>query len=317
MNNKKGGGNNIIADAISWVIAAGILMAILMTNGRVKGRNILSLSGLLDWSRQKSTQMQECYKDPNCLKLDGKELKGKKMPKPNIDGKVKMPNIDGNVKFPNLDNNKLVKGEKKDIGNLSANNLSDVFGTYDDLSKKLDGVIVDKPQKVDYNRKEWKHWISAGSSCWNTREEVLFRDAQQDSLLMLDKSKKETKNKKDACYIIGGEWIDPYSRDVITDPKKIDIDHVIPLGYVAKHGGQDWDFEKKKAYANDYEGLLAVSAAENRSKSDKGPEEYMPPNKEFHCGYAKQFIHMAYKYNISITAGDQKVLKKALNTCKP
>lgn len=313
MSNKKGGGSNIIADAISWVIAVGILIAIVMTNGD----KLLSSNGLLDWSRLKSKEMKECYTNPDCLKIKGGNLKGKEIPKPNIDGKVKMPNIDGDVKFPNLDGKNLVKGKKNNIGEFSANNLSDIFGSYDDLSKKLDGIVIDKPQKVDYNRKEWRHWISAGSSCWNTREEVLFRDAQENSLLMLDKSKKETKEKEEACYVIGGEWIDPYSRDVITDPKKIDIDHVIPLGYVAKHGGQDWDFEKKKAYANDYEGLLAVSATENRSKSDKGPEEYMPPNKEFHCGYAQQFIHMAYKYNISITAGDQKVLKKALNTCKP
>lgn len=311
-NNKKGGGNNIIADAFGFILAVGIFIAIFVANGE----NSINLSNIGEWSRKKSFDMQNCYTDKDCLKINGKDLSSKKNDSSKIDGNVNLPNIDGNTDFPNIDkevNN--VKGKKPNIKSATNTIGEQVLGTYQEASKKLDGLMLDKGQKVEYDRSEWRHWISAGSSCWNTREEVLYRDAKVGSTILLDKSKKETKNKKEACYIIGGQWEDPYSRDVITDPKKIDIDHVIPLKYVATHGGQDWDKDKKEAYANDYEGLLAVSATENRKKSDKGPEEYMPPNIEFHCDYSKQFIYMAYKYNISITEGDKKVLKKGLNAC--
>lgn len=195
----------------------------------------------------------------------------------------------------------------------------------------LNEIRVEEPEKVEYSRKDWKHWDSfPGRSCWNTRKEVLYRDAVPGTVKLVDKNKQPTDDYEKACALgspkkeggkvkvnreDNGLWIDPYSGEEMTNSSKIDIDHVIPLSYAAKHGGHHWSPEKKQQFANDMEGLLATSARENRTKGDAGPENYMPPYKPYQCAYAKTFTTMAYKYDISMTKGDIKVLNKALASC--
>lgn len=191
---------------------------------------------------------------------------------------------------------------------------------------------IEKSEDVEYSRTEWKHWAGLeGRSCWNTREEVLYRDAYPGTLIYVDKQMNVTEDYNEACAIgkpimiddkiridteNSGEWIDPYSGKKITSSSEVDIDHVIPLSYAAKNGGQSWDEAKKEKFANDLDNLLATSAKENRAKGDKGPSEYMPPYKAYHCQYAKTFTIVAYKYDLTITNSDYEVLKDTLESCQ-
>jgi len=188
-----------------------------------------------------------------------------------------------------------------------------------------------KKMSIDYSRREWKHWASGEDrACWNVRNQVLVRDAVPNSVKFVDKFKKPS-GLESACAIgvsieekgkikidtsEAGEWICPYSGVKITDPSKIDIDHVIPLSYAAKTGGQEWSAEKKTAFANDLDNLLATSAKENRSKGDKGPSKYMPPLKAYRCNYAKTFTTLVYKYDLTIPEADYEALSKEINACK-
>lgn len=164
----------------------------------------------------------------------------------------------------------------------------------------LDRLTIGDEQKVKYERSSWKHWT--GSPC-DTREVILF---QQGSNVSQDPT---------SCKAVSGNWTDPYSGNTFTNASDLDIDHVIPLGFAAKHGGQDWSAEKKQQFANDTTQLLAVSAKENRSKSDKGPASYMPKNKDFHCDYSKIWISTASKYGITISNADKTELKIGLQKC--
>lgn len=206
----------------------------------------------------------------------------------------------------------------------------------DVAKQKLETLSVvsdkeDDKKDVGYSRKEWKHWSSVGDrGCWNTRSEILHRDAVPGTVKYLDKKKKET-SYETAC-VIGivvegkdgsistetkgsGEWIDPYSGKKIKDPRDIDIDHVIPLSNAARQGGQAWTAEEKEKFANDPDNLLATSAKENRKKGEKGPGKYMPPLKSYHCQYAKTYVSLSDKYKLTITESDYKVLNEALDSC--
>lgn len=171
----------------------------------------------------------------------------------------------------------------------------------DEINKKLDNITLAEPADIDYVRSDWKHWI--GSPC-NTRQNVLIDQG------------KDVKVDEKKCKITSGRWIDPYSLDTFTNSSDLDIDHVIPLNYAAQMGGNSWSKEKKQEFANDRSQLLAVSAKENRGKSAKGPAEYMPPNKEYHCEYSKIWVTTADKYDLSITVKDRATLEKGLKTCK-
>lgn len=172
---------------------------------------------------------------------------------------------------------------------------------------------------VAYDRYTWKHWDNI-TPCWTVREEVLYRDAVKDeALTILDANKVRTYDKSQACYITGGTWIDPYTNETFTNPQDLDIDHVVALGYAAKGGGNDWDSAKKESYANnlDYSHhLLAVSASANRSKSDKGPGDWKPDNKDYHCQYAIAWTAVVTNWNISMKGSDKAAILDMLKTCK-
>lgn len=190
-----------------------------------------------------------------------------------------------------------------------------------DLSKVLDaaaGLTTGKYNPdVAYDRYEWRHWDNI-TSCWTVREEVLWRDAKKDeSLTLLDKEGVRTSDKNNACEISGGTWIDPYTGETFTNPSDLDIDHMIPLGYAARAGGQSWDSDKKMNYANDltYEyHLIAVSASANRSKSDRGPSEWKP-REQFQCQYGIAWTVIASKWNLSLQDADKKEIQSLLTKC--
>lgn len=184
-----------------------------------------------------------------------------------------------------------------------------------DASAALASLQVASAASVDYNRDEWRHWDNI-TSCWTVREEVLYRQAEPGSLTVLDKNKQPTTSKSEACEISGGEWVDPYTGDLFTNPSDLDIDHMIPLGYAARHGGQEWNEDKKRDFANSLETghLLAVSASANRSKSDRGPSEWKPQD-SYYCDYATHWISVSDNWNLSTTQEDKSALESMLATC--
>lgn len=182
---------------------------------------------------------------------------------------------------------------------------------------QLAGIQTGDAQNVAYNRDEWNHWVNV-RTCWTVREQVLARDAQPGSLIMLDSAGNATTDVNTACEITGGTWVDFYTGSTITNPKDLDIDHMIPLKYAATHGGQGWDKGKKEAYANSLDPghLLAVSAGANRSKSDKGPSEWIPSNESYKCSYATSWISVSVKWGLTATEADKNALQKMLETCQ-
>ena len=168
-----------------------------------------------------------------------------------------------------------------------------------ELVAGLNNLTVAAGSSAGYERSQWKHWV--GSPC-NTRETVLKTQGTN------------VKTDPSDCSIQSGTWVDPYTGDTITEANSLDIDHVIPLGYASAHGGLSWSSAKKQQFANDTSQLMAVSASANRSKSDKGPSQYMPRD-EFACSYSKVWVATAAKYGVSITADDKKALATGLGKC--
>lgn len=164
-----------------------------------------------------------------------------------------------------------------------------------------------------YSRGEWKHWASV-SNCWDVREDVLNR--QGSNVDYLDSNKNKTTDQSKSCWVNTGKWEDPYSDEIMEDPAKVDIDHIVPLKAASEAGGNQWDKAKKAQYANDYDLLIISSSKQNRTKGAKTPSEWMPPRKESHCEYAKAYTYVLHKYNLNITKADKTTLETALYTCK-
>ena len=152
-----------------------------------------------------------------------------------------------------------------------------------------------------YNRSDFVHWIDSDGDCQDTRTEVLIRDA--DGPITLDSK---------GCNVLSGIWIDPYTGETFTNPKDIDIDHLVPLKNAFESGADKWTKDQRKYYAN-YLGnnyhLLAVKASENRKKGAKGPEQYLPPKEDYQCEYVKLWSKVKNEWKLSVTSYELQIIK--------
>lgn len=161
---------------------------------------------------------------------------------------------------------------------------------------------------IKYNRRDWKHWIDQDHDCQDTRQEVLIRDS------LVPVTFKTAKH----CKVLKGKWRCPYSGKIFTDPKDLDIDHLVPLKNAHQSGGGFWDKLRKKFYANNLKNpkaLLAVWKKLNRQKGSKGPDRWKPPLKVGWCDYAKDWQKVKNNWGLLITLEEGKVLEEMKATC--
>jgi len=133
-----------------------------------------------------------------------------------------------------------------------------------------------------YDRDLYGGWIDADGDCQDTRQEVLIAESlipvQFDSW---------------GCDVVSGQWLDPYTGQTFTDPIDLDIDHFVPLAEAHRSGGSRWPPQLRRQFANDLSfpgSLIAVSASANRSKGDRDPADWLPPNQAFQCDYVRAWV---------------------------
>ena len=120
------------------------------------------------------------------------------------------------------------------------------------------------------------------------------------------------------CRVTYGEWLAPYTGTVVTDPGKLDIDHMVPLGNAHASGASNWSADQRERYANyldDPQHLIAVTASANRSKGARGPEDWKPEVRSYWCQYAVDWITIKDDWGLTVTQQEHSTLVEMLNTC--
>jgi hypothetical protein len=177
------------------------------------------------------------------------------------------------------------------------------------LSEQLAALpIAPEDTGAHYKRDDWlEEWARTGEC--TTRETVL-RNQGQNVVVGAN------------CQPTSGQWTSSYDGVTVTDPSKLDIDHVVPLAEVARSGpvvnGRrqrpgDWPVEQRHAYANDPEGLVAVTASSTRSKGDDDPARWLPDLNK--CAYIGSWLHMKTKYHLSIDQQEHDAIASVITTC--
>jgi len=164
-----------------------------------------------------------------------------------------------------------------------------------------------------YSRDEFPHWSSdAASYGWmepdgscDVRDAALIRDGRG---VRIDED----------CGITAGTWPDPYTGRSLTDSSEVDIDHVVPLASAWRFGASSaaWSTADREAYANDPEVLLSADAGANRTKGDKGPEAWKPPNQDYWCEYARRWIWIKSDWDLTVNPAEKLSLRQMLATCR-
>jgi hypothetical protein len=184
------------------------------------------------------------------------------------------------------------------------NGASAGTGSAADARAQLDSLTVAVAASMSgYSRDRFPHWISQGGGC-DTRDTVLKRDG------------KDVKATAD-CKITSGSWLSPYNNTTYTDPKKLDIDHMVPLAAAWRSGANKWTDDQRQGFANDLTRpqLYAVDLSDNRSKGDQDPSQWKPPNHAFWCTYAQSWITVKTYYKLAVTSAEKTALQDMLGTC--
>lgn len=174
----------------------------------------------------------------------------------------------------------------------------------------LEALEVEDPATAKYSRTAFKHWIDEDGDKFDTRAEVLMAESQVPARTLSKTSKT----------ISIGKWYSVYDNLTFTSASKIDIDHYVALAEAWKSGANTWTAVERSQFANDltYEpSLIAVSASQNRSKSDKDPSTWMPKNTAYHCQYVTTWVAVKYRWSLSVDPAEKTAITKVLSTCTP
>ncbi len=160
----------------------------------------------------------------------------------------------------------------------------------------------------DYDRNDWKQWTDADRDCQDARNEVLIAESRTRVAYRTDRK----------CRVTTGEWLAPYSNTIVTDPGRLDVDHMVPLGNAHDSGAWQWSAQQRERYANyleDPQHLIAVTASANRSKGARGPDQWKPEDQTYWCQYAVDWINIKSTWELTVTEAELAGLNEMLYSC--
>ncbi|MEM7151607.1 MAG: HNH endonuclease family protein [Myxococcota bacterium] len=170
------------------------------------------------------------------------------------------------------------------------------------------GTPTQTEAPTNYDRDDWRHWTDADDDCQNTRHEVL--EAESETPVSFKTNKH--------CKVTRGRWRCPYTGKVITDPSKLDVDHMVPLHEAHRSGGHAWSRERREIYANELSDaghLVAVERGSNRAKSDKAPDHWMPANPAYRCDYVSEWVRIKDRWSLTMRDEERAFIERVQRAC--
>ncbi len=155
-----------------------------------------------------------------------------------------------------------------------------------------------------YERADFPERLDLDDDCIDTRHEVLIEEAVGPVELG-----------DDGCYVTQGEWHDPFTDQTFTNPRDLQVDHVVALADAWYAGAWAWSAERRAAFANDPANLNAIDGEENQRKSAWGPADYAPANAAHRCAYLEQYARVKVEWGLAVTERDFAALEEGLTAC--
>lgn len=160
--------------------------------------------------------------------------------------------------------------------------------------------------RTGYERTKFKHWVDADHDQCTTRNEVLIAESRTAPTI------------EGNCKVTAGQWFSYYDGKTLTDPKGLDIDHMVPLAEAWDSGASQWSAKHRETYANDLDAersLIAVTAKTNRSKADQDPAQWLPPAADAHCTYAADWVSTKLRWKLTANKAETETLNEIAANC--
>jgi hypothetical protein len=138
-------------------------------------------------------------------------------------------------------------------------------------------------------------------------------DGRQDAIARATTDQHRTSR----CYVAVGDVTDWYTGKVCNDcaTRSFDVDHVVALADAWRSGADKWTRAKRVAYANDPLVLVVTGASLNRSKSDKGPDEWAPIDHAHACQYVRRYERIKRVWRLHTTRAQRGAIRRTLASC--
>jgi hypothetical protein len=138
-------------------------------------------------------------------------------------------------------------------------------------------------------------------------------DGRQDAIARATTDQHRTSR----CYIATGDVTDWYTGVVCNDcaTRSFDVDHVVALADAWRSGASKWARDQRVAYANDPGVLVVTNASLNRSKGDRGPDEWAPVNHDAACKYVRRYEFIKRVWRLRTTSPQRSAIRRTLATC--
>jgi hypothetical protein len=156
-------------------------------------------------------------------------------------------------------------------------------------------VLYSSGHCEEYERSEFGGWADLDKNGLSSREDALIE--------------------KDKCDNIPNTWYLPYTGILTFDSSIIDIDHIVPLKHAYLSGANKWTARRKVQFANDPLNLETTYRSTNRSKGSRSPDQWMPPNKSYHCTYLYRWVFIKEKYDLSFSEKESSFVFGGLERC--
>ena len=159
-----------------------------------------------------------------------------------------------------------------------------------------------------YDREQWPHWIDADGDCQDTRTEVLIAESLR-PVTFTDAKK---------CEVASGSWRCPYTDRTFSDPRQLDVDHMVPLAEAYRSGGARWTKQQRTDYANDLsdpDHLVAVYKGANRSKGAKTIAQWLPEEPGDRCHYVETWLHIKTRWKLRVDEAEHAAADLYLSVC--
>ena len=162
--------------------------------------------------------------------------------------------------------------------------------------------IAPESGSATYRRSYFKHWVDENKDCQDTRAEVLVLESLSST--------------HGGCRIRTGRWWSWYDGVYVEDTGSLDIDHVVALKEAWESGASTWTEQQRERFANDLtrpETLTAVSATQNRRKSDKDPAQWLPPMER--CRYVASWVAVKLRWKLTVDQDEYDAIRRVLSNC--
>jgi len=147
--------------------------------------------------------------------------------------------------------------------------------------------------------------VDPAHGCFSVRDYVLDRQSLAETV------------QRD-CAVASGRWTDPFTGTVHLSASEMGVTPLVPFAEAVRSGAGKWPASWVDAYASDTDApwtLIAASHASLESRGGRDPARWLPPDASFHCDYARMWVAIKLRWQMTADRTEIEALADILKRC--